>query len=223
MGSLFTHVIILALVAALSPTILAGILWVLGGRRNPVPSGFGLFTGVCASVVLLVIIGSIIGAGIQISKHISHTRAIMDVTIGGVLIIIGILSFFRKGRTEREVETPLPSNENLPIGIPWKLAVLGVVLTITDLKIVTLSLIAGREIILSSIDSSDKALVYVVYLLLALSSASIPLVYYTISPERSSRVFPAILQFVRRRGDLIMAIICLLFGAHLLSRGIPAL
>jgi hypothetical protein len=223
MGSLLANVIVLALIAALSPTILAGILWVLGGRRNPLPSGFGLFAGVGLSVALLIIVGACIGAGIQLSKHISHTRAVMDVTVGGVLIITGILSFFRKGRTEREVETPSPSSSDLPMGKPWKLAVLGIVLTITDLKIVTLSLIAGREIVLSRIDSLDKALVYVIFWLLALSSASIPLVYYTISPERSSRVFPAILQFVRRRGDLVMAIICLLFGAHLLSKGLHAL
>ena len=94
--TLLTTIIPLALGAAVSPTALMGIILLLSISKKPKISGFGYYVVSVILILIVIMIGAIIGAGItNAASHPNPLLALVDLIVGILLVLFGARRIFK--------------------------------------------------------------------------------------------------------------------------------
>ena len=103
-STLLTQIIPLALGAAVSPTALMGIILLLSISKRPKLQGFGYYIGAVILILMVILLGIILGAGItSTSQKPNPLLAEIDVLLGIFLLIFGIRRIFKTQKSPKKL------------------------------------------------------------------------------------------------------------------------
>jgi hypothetical protein len=218
MNELLSKVLPLSLGAAVSPTVLAGIVLVLGGRRS-------IARGTAFALGVLTVLAALTVGGLLVS-HQSHPSATqIQVThdvyglLGIVLLSLAVISLLRS-RTHSDTGTPVhTSDPKSDTGIAATYA-LGFGLMISNLSTIVLYLPAMHSVSESTAGNSAKVIAVVLALAITSIPVTAPLLLRVGLPRRSVPIFAAINGFVTNHQRAITLTIEVAFGFYLLYRAL---
>jgi hypothetical protein len=210
MSDLLAEVVPLALGAAISPVVFLVQLTTLTGPR-PISRGAALLAG--AAVVLIVIstIGVLLG-GTGFSSN-DTLKATLNVVLGALLMAVGLRALLKppQPKSREPDEKPKSIGGSFVSGA----AAMGSNVTSFALYVPALALIAG-----SGLPLGQRGLAALVILLITLSVAWVPLFLAAAVPAASTRLLPALGNWMTANDRWIQVILGLGFGIWLLVKGI---
>ena len=222
MSDLLTRVIPLALGAAVSPTVLAAIVLILGGRRA-IARGTAFTAGFATVLALMTV------SGLVISHHSDPSAARVRVThdvyglLGVVLLALAVISLLRS-RTNSETGTPVRTSDAGPEtgtdrGL-FAVYVLGFGLMISNLSTILLYLPAMHAVSESTASFDAKVAAVVLAALITSLPATAPLLLRIALPKRSAPIFGAVNRFVTTHQRVITISVETVFGVYLIYRSL---
>jgi Sap, sulfolipid-1-addressing protein len=212
-SDLLAQVVPLALAAAISPVVFLLQLNALTGTR-PIARGSALAAG--AAIVLIA--GSTIGVALGGTGFSGREtlQAVINIAFGVLLIAVGLRALLRPP----EPKPPDPDEKPKSVRSAFLAGAGGMASNVTTfaLYIPALALIAG-----SGLPLGQRGLAGLVILLITLMVAWVPLVLAVVIPSASSRLLPALGNWMNRNNRWIQVILCFGFGVWLLAKGVTAL
>jgi len=218
MSDLLTSVIPLALGAAVSPTVLAANVIILGGRRS-IARGVAFTAGFATVLAGLTVSGLVITHRSQPSPtRVQITHDVYGL-LGVVLLSLAVISLLRS-RTHSDTDTPVhTSKPDVDRGL-FAVFVLGFGLMISNLSTILLYLPAMHAVSASSASSGAKVMAVAVAALITSIPATVPLLLRIALPKRSASIFGAINRFVTDHQRAITITVEIAFGAYLIYRSL---
>ncbi len=239
MGALLTHVLPLAVGAAISPTVLAVALLTLSSPRRPVARGVAFVAGV------LVVIAGLSVVGLRLPQHVGRPSAIrleitrtVDLVVGVLLLLLAVATLLRMLTTDRSADAPTqdlssqdPSTQDPSTQDPstraaaqgrdglGAAALLGAAMMIGDFSTILLYLPAMHEIARSHTTDAQKALALVLAVLITSLPATLPLLIRVAAPGPAERTFTTMHAWVARHSNQVAFVVALVFGLWLVWKG----
>ena len=214
MGELLGEVVPLAAGAAISPVVFLVQLTTLTGSR-PISRGTALFLGAAVVLIVLSTIGVLLGST---SFSTNDTlKAWLNIVLGALLIAVGLRALLKPPGPKPvapEAEKPTSVGRSFVTGA----AAMGTNVTSFALYIPALALIAG-----SGLPLGQRGLAGLIILLIALAVAWVPLLLAAAVPAASSRLLPALGNWMTANDRWVQVILGLGFGIWLLIKGIQGL
>ncbi len=221
MNELLATVIPLAIGAAISPQVLAITVIILGGKKSTKARTAYMVLGMF--VVLAVITTVAAGSMSQVPKEQGSTYLVswLNVGLGALLLYLGIRGFIKKpdpNAPEKTVKERGAGNAG-----PGKYIIIGLIVMITDFSSVVLFIPGIRDVAVASVGLVSKILVGAILYFAVLAPALIPLLATVISPDKAGRTMVAINDWLKRHSQAINTILCFIFGAFLIFKGLAKL
>ena len=219
MSSTFTHVLPLALGAAISPTILTIGIIILAGQH-------GRARMTIFAVVNIVLMTAIAVIGLKVFAHavnsnskdsVSAASAAVDIVLGVVLILLGIRTWYH-GESEK---TDKPKDTDSALH-PVRYVLLAAAFTLTNFTTLILYGPALKTIALAKLPSGDEILITAVLIVIVTITAWMPLLASVIAPKPAGRVLDAVNTFTTVHRRAISIAVLLVFGVYLLVKGLTA-
>ena len=218
MGELLSKVIPLSLGAAVSPTVLALILVILGGKR-------AIARGAAFTAGVLTVLAGLTAVGLTFTRTASANPASADIAkavdgfAGVLLLILALTSVLRtrlhKGDTTEESKPKPESDPSLP-----RAYLFGIVMMLVNFSTILLYLPAMREISESQVAFEQKAVAVILAILITSLAATIPLCIRIFAPGPAERVFSSLHAWVSRHQRQIGLVIEIGFGVYLLTKAV---
>jgi hypothetical protein len=218
MGELLSKVIPLSLGAAVSPTVLALILVILGGKRA-IARGAAFTAGVFTVLAGLTLIG------LTFSHSASSNPANADIAknidgFAGILLLLIALTTILRTRLHRDdpADDPKPKPETNPS--LHRAYLLGIVMMLVNFSTILLYLPAMREISDSRVAFDQKTIAVILAILITSVTATIPLLVRVVAPGPAERAFTSLHALVSRHQRQIGLVIEIGFGVYLLFKAV---
>jgi hypothetical protein len=213
MNSLLAQVIPLALAAAISPVVFLLQLNALTGTR-PIARGSALAAG--AAIVLIV--GSTIGVALGGTGFSGREtlQAVINIAFGVLLVAVGLRALLRPPKPK----PTQPDTKPKSIRSAFLAGAGGMASNVTTfaLYIPALALIAGSELPLG-----QRGLAGLIILVITLMVAWVPLALAVAIPSASSRLLPALGNWMTANNRWIQVALGFGFGILLIAKGVSAL
>jgi hypothetical protein len=220
------QLLVLALYAALYPTLLAAVLILLSQPRRLTLLATYLIGGLTISVGLGLAIVLALGGAVHSSKSTLSRGA--DLAIGGLALLVAVALSVRAdqrlGERRRAKRPPKPERAKRD---PWSQRVLarGSVPIVFGAALAVNVPGAAYLVGLKDIAAGDHSVVaeialIVTFNLIMFLLAEIPLVGLIFAPERTDRLVKSMDHWLSANGRRIAIVICAAFGAFLVVRGI---
>ena len=221
---LLASVLPLALGAAVSPTVLIGIILILSISDRPKLSGIAFYTGAIIILLIVVAAGMIIGRGAEVasSKPPSVASAYFDLALGILLILFGIWKVIKKGDGAPDKNRFVGKSKSA-VSDFIKYMISGLAMFTINFTTTVLVFAAGKDIGLSNAGFTDKLIVVVIITLITLLVVEIPLLIYFTMPKRSEKLLNPLNVWMQKNSRYLMAGIIFIFGIYLLVKGINVL
>jgi len=218
MSELLSRIIPLSLGAAVSPTVLAAIVLVLGGRRS-LARGFAFTAGVFTVLAGLTVSGLVISHQSQPSA--TRVQVTHDVygLLGVVLLSLAVISLLR-ARTHSGTGTPVHTSDPRTDAGLLAVFALGFGLMISNLSTILLYLPAMHMVSSSEASTSAKTLAVVIALAITSIPVTVPMLLRIALPRRSIPIFSAINRFVTDHQRAITITVEVGFGIYLIWRAL---
>lgn len=213
MADLWAHVLPLALGAAVSPTVLAVNLIVLGSPRRPRSRGAGFALG---GAVVIAVLSIVALAGLlptTTSSGASTTGAAVDLVCAVVLVLLAI----------RALRRPAPAARQ-PADGPWLGYVgLGAAVMATNFTTIVLYVPAMKDIARADVPGTTQAAAVVVTMAITTVTLWVPLVLTLLAPGVAGRVLGGLDGFLTAHQRAVTVVICFGFAVLLAVKGIARL
>lgn len=221
MSSLLAIVVPLALGAAISPTLFALEVLVLSGRHHPVARAWAVTGG--ATIVLIAF--SALGLTLLKNLHSGHNHspadASIDLAAGVLLTLLAARALHpRKTAAESHNDRTQKRLSDRPTILFAGVGALGMLLNFSTLL---LFLPALHEISRSSVSLADKAVTWLILVVITLLPVLIPITLVMVMGPRASPLLDRLHTFVGRHSRQITVTIELLFAVVLIWKGIAKL
>lgn len=208
----------LALIIAISPlSIIPGILVLSTPRPRPTSLAFttGWFLGIA------VITGAFVGGADMSNNGLDNKPAwapYVRIAIGGALILFAVYRWFsRRGGHNPKWLAAMSS-----IG-PGRAFVMGIVLTVANLKVFAMCAAAGVVIGTAALGRPGAGQALLLFTALSASSVALPALAYLFAGPRLDPMLSKVKAWMERNHTALVAGILLVIGAGLLYKGIHAL
>ena len=225
MGELLSHVLPLAVGAAISPTVLAVALMILSSPRRPVARGTAFVGGVLAVLAALSILG------LRLPQHVRRpsplrleiTRTV-DLVVGVLLLLLAAATVLRMLVTDRAAPAdaggagPGDTSGHQREGL-GSAALLGAAMMIGNFSTILLYLPAMHEIARSHASDADKAVALVLAVAITSLPATLPLVVRVAAPGPAARTFTSAHGWVSRHSNKVALVVEIVFGVWLVWKG----
>jgi len=216
MGPALARVLPLALGAAVSPTVLAVLLLLLGSENRPRARGAAFAAG--AMAMLAAITAALLPILHALDTRHGAQRAAWDWTdigLGVLLVLIGLRAVTRRG----EPAPPKPPHES---GLATD-AALGAGMMLANLSTLVLYVAALKEIALAGTGTGGKAALLLVLYAVTTMLIWVPLLIDTAVPRTADRVLGSMNRWLRDHRRAVGAAVCFAFGAYLIVKGVRGL
>jgi hypothetical protein len=224
LSALLTDILPLAFGAAVSPTVLIGIILILSITKRPKLNGIAFYIGSMILLLIVVALGVFVSKGAEIATGAqpSTASAYFDIILAIFLILLGI----RKARKEDKGPDKDKFKEDKPLSAGKsfiKSMIFGFGLFIINFTTTILVFAAGKEIGLSTAPIFDKLIVIVILTIITLLVVEIPLLVYLLFPKTANKLLEPVNIWMQKNGKYLMAAIFFVFGIYLLAKGIMVL
>lgn len=219
-STLLTSVLPLAFGAAVSPTVLIGIILVLSISKKPKFNGIAFYFGSIILLLIVVALGVFVSNGVALASgsQPSATSAYFDIILGILLILFGIRRIKKedKGPNEerfREGESKSAASQFI------KYMILGFLMFLINFTTTILVFAAGKDIGLSTAPLIDKLIVIAILTIITLIVVEIPLLIYILFPKTADKVLHPVDVWMQKNSRYLMAAVIFVFGFYLLVKG----
>ena len=224
LSTLLFDILPLAFGAAVSPTVLIGIILILSISDRPKLSGIAFYIG---SIIILLVVataGILLGKGVAVAsgKPPSVTSAYLDLAIGIFLILLGIWRINKKG-SDAPDKSRFGGKSKSAVSDFIKYMILGLGMFTVNFTTTVLVFAAGKDIGISSAGVTDKVTVVIILTLITLLVVEIPLLVYFTMQERSERVLGVLNVWMQKNSRYLMAAVMFVFGIYLMVKGVRVL
>lgn len=215
MDVLLAKIIPLALGSALSPVILAAVIFILGSPVRPrlriAVFGCGAF-----AVLLAIGIGGLVALTHTVSRaaHKNDVEATVDLILGLLLLALALRTALRHPKPSTTSQGP-----SRRTGVKATL-VLGVVMMSTNLSTLVLYIAALKEIDAAKVGPFDEAIALTILIAFAMLPILLPMTLYQIAPRSAQRILGLVGSFTERHRKTITQTLLFVFGLYLLLKGI---
>jgi threonine/homoserine/homoserine lactone efflux protein len=148
--------------------------------------------------------------------------SVLLLVLGLGLILLGVKQWRSRPREGEEPATPKWMGAVEGFG-PMKALLAGIVLMALNPKNLVLALGAAAGIVTSGLSTTDEAIVYTVFALVATIGVATPVVIYFALGSRAGPILDGIKAWMAHNNAVIMAVLCLVIGAKLIGDGIAGL
>lgn len=221
---LLINVLPLAVGAAVSPTVLIGIILILSIAERPKLSGIAFYIGSIIILLIVVAAGILLGKGVAVaaSKPPSAASAYFDLALGIALILFGMRRVAKKGDDAPD-ESRFGGKSKSAVSDFIKYLILGLLMFTINFTTTVLVFAAGKDIGISGAGVADQLIVIIVLTIITLLVVEIPLLIYFTMPERSEKILQPLNKWMQRNSRYLMAAIIFIFGIYLMVKGIGVL
>lgn len=204
---------------ALSPIpIIAIILVLLSAHpgKNSVAFLGGWIVGITAATFILLLVAGAITDSSDSSTSSSRTL------LGVALIVLAVRSFRKRPKEGEEPELPkwMETMEDLT---PGKAAGLGVLLSAVNPKNVMLIGAGMLAVAQYNLSGSDEIVAVVAFILIAISSVTIPVVIYQVKGDKAQPTLDSMRVWLEQNNATVMAVVLLVMGVVVLGKGAGSL
>ena len=217
--SLLAQIIPLAFGAAVSPTALMGIILLLSISKKPKISGMGYYAGSILMVLIVLCVGFILGNGVSSeSPHPNPLLAAIDLILGVILLIMGIIRIFRPQKSPKHrFNGEHPDSSSLLVFL--KGLSFGFMMFFINFSTTLIVLEAGKLIATAAVPITGKVTVSVILILITLLVCEVPLLIYFLLPSRSEKLLSKINVWMQKNGHILMGLVILAIGLYLIWIG----
>jgi threonine/homoserine/homoserine lactone efflux protein len=218
LGSELTELIPLALVVAISPlSIIPAVLVLHTPRPKPTSLAYlaGWIVGLAALTAIFVEVSSLLGGLDKTPAWASWLR----IVVGIALLVFGV---FRWLTRKRSAHTPAWMGK-ITGATPARAAVIAAVLVVVNPKVLFICAAAGLAIGSAGLGTAGAWISVVFYVLVAASSAAIPVLAYAVAGERLDGPLTRLKDWMERHNAALVAIILIVIGVLVLYKGIHGL
>lgn len=220
LSTLVFDILPLAVGAAVSPTVLIGIILILSTSDRPKLSGIAFYIGSMSILLVVAAGGILLGKGVAVasSKPPSVASAYLDLAIGIFLILLGIWRINKKGGDAPD-KNRFGGKSKSAASDFIKYVILGLGMFAINFTTTLLVFAAGKDIGISNAGVTDKVIVVVVLTLIALLVVEVPLLIYFAMPERSEKLLSIFNIWMQKNSCYLMAGVMFVFGSYLMVKG----
>lgn len=223
MGDAIGQVLPFAVVVALSPIPIIGVVLMLGtprARSNGPAFILGWLLGL--TVVGAIVLAVASGADASESGQPASWVGVLKLVLGVVLLLLAVKQW--RGRPRGDADAALPGwMRAIDHFTPGRALAMGVALSAINPKNLVLTIGAAAAIAQTGISTGDKAIALAVFVVIATLGPGIPVAIYFFIGERATRMLDELKNWMGQNNATIMAVILLVIGAKLLGDGISAL
>ena len=223
MGDAIGQVLPFAVVVALSPIPIIGVVLMLGtprARSNGPAFILGWLLGL--TVVGAIVLAVASGVNASESGQPASWVGVLKLVLGVVLLLLAVKQW--RGRPRGDADAALPGwMRTIDHFTPGRALAMGVALSAINPKNLVLTIGAAAAIAQTGISTGDKAIALAVFVVIATLGPGIPVAIYFFIGERATRMLDELKNWMGQNNATIMAVILLVIGAKLLGDGISAL
>jgi hypothetical protein len=220
MDELFAKTVPLALGAMVSPTLLTAVILVLSGKLSPRARSWAFVAGGAAALGVFTILVPWLAGLLKSVNPVAIDS--VDTVFGVLLLLVAARKVLTRKKTDA-VSARAPRHQQTPAPHLGEYFGFGAVMIATDASSLVLYIAIIKEAIQSSAPQparmSAVALGYVAVMLPAL----IPAALATVAPKQTDKVLKPIGGWATRHSATITVVICIVFGAYLMVKGLSPL
>jgi hypothetical protein len=212
MSELLPGLILLAIGGSIAPPLLLLTLLFLGSRR-PLPNAGALALGYFATCAAIGVSGLILFGGAE--SIVSMVGRVISVTVGALLIVLGLMSLLK-------APDPSPPGwmESIDSMSPLRAFGIGVALFPLQIKNLAIFVACLNLIVASSLSLEGSILALMLVLVVFTIPVLVLIGLYAAVPRRAATMLGSLQTWMRKRNRAITVVICLVFGAFFLLRGL---
>ncbi|TMS50081.1 GAP family protein [Mycobacterium sp. DBP42] len=217
-GSVFTELIPLAMVVALSPlSIIPAVLVLHSPRPRPTGLSFlaGWFLGLTALTAIFVGVSGLFGQLDEPPTWASWLR----IVVGAALIVFGAYRYLTRAKSEHSPKWMA----NLSKLTPARAGAAGAVLTVVNPKVLFICVAAGLAIGTAGLGQPGVWAAGLYFVLAAGSTVALPILAYAVSGQRLDPALARLKEWMERNHAVLVAAILVVIGLLVLYKGIHAL
>ncbi|MCG7610678.1 MULTISPECIES: GAP family protein [Mycobacterium] len=217
-GSVFTELIPLAMVVALSPlSIIPAVLVLHSPRPRPAGLSFlaGWFLGLTALTAIFVGVSGLFGQLDEPPTWASWLR----IVVGAALIVFGAYRYLTRAKSEHSPKWMA----NLSKLTPARAGAAGAVLTVVNPKVLFICVAAGLAIGTAGLGQPGVWAAGLYFVLAAGSTVALPILAYAVSGQRLDPALARLKEWMERNHAVLVAAILVVIGLLVLYKGIHAL
>jgi threonine/homoserine/homoserine lactone efflux protein len=223
MGDAIGQVLPFAVVVALSPIPIIGVVLMLGtprARSNGPAFILGWLIGLSLAGTIVLLVAS--GANASESGEPATWVGVLKLVLGALLLLLGVKQW--RNRPRGDADAALPGwMRTVDQFTPGRAVAMGVALSAINPKNLVLTIGAAAAIAESGIGAGDQAVALAVFVLVGTLGPGLPVAIYFLMGERAARMLDDLKEWMGHHNTAIMAVICLVIGAKLIGDGISAL
>ncbi len=218
-GSELAELIPLALVVALSPLSIIPAVLILHTQR-PRPTGLafllGWLLGLFGLTTLFIGISGLLGGmGGKPPDWASWLR----IAIGAALIAFGVFRWL----TRHSKPHQMPGTRHITEAGPAKALIIGVLLTIVNVKVLFICAAAGLAIGTAGLEGHQTWVAEIFYVVIAASTVALPILAYAVSGDRLDPTLVKLKGWMEKHNSALVAMILIVIGLLVLYKGLHGL
>ena|GEM_PF-755648 len=211
---LLVKAIPLAVASTMSPVVFGIAVALLAGKAHQIKRTLAFFLGAIVTVIILALVGSFLGGGeVDAGIKAIHPSASMDLVLGVLFIVFGIMS----ARPSKEKGTKVSKKGGKSGIVKW--FVVGFLTNILNFDAVLLNITAVKEVFQSGIAFGQKIAITVLCDLFFLLPVLVPLLVYLVYPQKAKKVLEPLGVLMKKYGNYLAMAIFFVFGAYLITKG----
>jgi threonine/homoserine/homoserine lactone efflux protein len=223
MGDAIGQVLPFAVVVALSPIPIIGVVLMLGtprARSNGPAFILGWIIGLTVVGTIVLVVAS--GANASESGQPATWVAVLKLVLGALLVLVAVRQW--RDRPRGDADAALPGwMRTVDHFTPGRAVAMGVALSAINPKNLVLTIGAATAIAQSGIGTGDEAIALAVFVLVGTLGPGLPVAIYFLMGERAARMLDDLKEWMGHHNAAIMAVLCLVIGVKLIGDGISAL
>lgn len=212
MFALLAKIIPLGFASALSPGILALVVYMMG-KKHARPRIFAMF---CASIIVvaaIIVLGFLAGSTTTKSGEPTTVSSIIDITFGVLFLYFALKELLNKERKLKE------SQEDLgPQFMKW--FIIGFLINVTNFDAVFLAFTSAKEIGSAEINILNKIIAAIINAFFFSLPVTLPVIIYLMMPKIATVALAKLNRFLVRYSKYIIFAMFAIFGVIFLYRGI---
>jgi hypothetical protein len=209
-----------AIGVAISPIPIIAIVLMLLSKRaasNGLAFDGGWIVGVAGVTVVVIAVSGAIGTGPGGSP--SHWVSALKIALGALLLALGVRDWRKRPAHGEAPHLPkwLAAIEHIT---PLRSGALALALSVANPKNLVMILGGGLAIAGARASSGDKVVAAVVFVVLAVSTVTLPVILYRLLGARAERTLGVLHSWLEVNNAMIMAVLILVIGVVLIGKGL---
>lgn len=222
MGDVIGEILPLALGITISPVpIIAAILMLLSPK--PTGTSLGFLLGWVLGIVVAVTLFSLASQAMpeEGGDTSNPTAGVVKIVLGALLLLLAVKQW--RGRPQDGEEPQLPGwMKVIDTMTPVRASGLGFLLSAVNPK--NLLMAAGAGVIVggASLDSTESAIVIVVFTVIAAASVAIPVIANLVASNKMAGPLESMHTWLTKESGVVMAVLLLVIGIDVIGKGISS-